>query len=250
MNETGREVSVLTVPTTSDLLREELNGWLEPGDTPSIILRSDAFVDLGSPEMGSCSFVLWANDTSMVRDGRITVIGPDIQESSGKSLPFGQVLIVAGKKLASEDQQALNELQHLNDRIGGYMVRNMCQNMWCRVSNDAGARGFSFRTIGSAFMYFSKEDHPCIEAVETVFVTSNKKDLKALQGIGVQVDKIVREVIENKWKIQGYEIDCAALNCECCSDKRICDDIKEVLRLRKKKAANEEDNRLKETFTP
>jgi CO dehydrogenase/acetyl-CoA synthase beta subunit len=113
------------------------------------------------------------------------------------------------------------------------MVRNLYQHMWCRVSNDAGGRGFSFRTVGSAFIHLAKQSNLPIEALETVFVTSGKEDLKLLQGIGVQVEKIIKEVVENRWKIQGYDINCSALNCECCGDKTVCDDIREALRARR-----------------
>ena len=67
--------------------------------SPNIILKEDTFVELGNPSIGGCSFILWTNDLSLVKEGQITLIGPCIQESGGKSLPFGQVLMMAGTML-------------------------------------------------------------------------------------------------------------------------------------------------------
>ena len=81
--------------------------------TPGIILRGDTFVELGNPEPGSCAFLLWTDNPSLVRDGKITLIGPDIQESPGASLPFAQVLMVGGTGLGREEHERWNKANTL-----------------------------------------------------------------------------------------------------------------------------------------
>ena len=77
----GRQVREIDCPTAVSRLLAGLPVRVGRGASSGIILRSDTFVELGNPDAGSCAFVLWTDNPSLVRDGKITLIGPDIQES-------------------------------------------------------------------------------------------------------------------------------------------------------------------------
>jgi hypothetical protein len=62
-----------------------------------LILRRETFAELGNPDPGSCAFPLWTRRPAVIDDGRVTLIGADVQESEGASLPFGQVVMVGGR---------------------------------------------------------------------------------------------------------------------------------------------------------
>ncbi len=81
-------------PGSAEALVDGLCVNVGPGANTGIILRDDTFVELGNPIAGSAAMVLWSDDSSLVVDGRITLVGPDVPESEGESLPFGQVLLV------------------------------------------------------------------------------------------------------------------------------------------------------------
>jgi hypothetical protein len=68
-----------------------------------------------------------------------------------------------------------------------------------------------------------------IQAMEIIFVTSGKKDLKKLYETAEQVQKITKELVRKTWKVRGVDIDCIS-DCSICSDKPVCDEIKEVLK--------------------
>ncbi|MHA1432155.1 MAG: hypothetical protein ACTSRV_17455 [Candidatus Freyarchaeota archaeon] len=57
-----------------------------------IILREDTFVELGNPKSASAALVLWTENPELVRDGYITIVGPDIPEVEGY-LPFAQITL-------------------------------------------------------------------------------------------------------------------------------------------------------------
>jgi CO dehydrogenase/acetyl-CoA synthase beta subunit len=177
--------------------------------------------------------MLRTDNPSLVRDGRITLIGPDVDESSGKSLPFGQVVMMGGVELSDKEHEALQHLTFIGDQIEGYMVRSLSRNLWSRVSNDAAQKGFCFETLGKALMAIYKSNNLKIQAMETIFVTSSKEDVGLLDHIAAQVQKIDKEIVKQNWKIRGYDIDCA-FDCSSCTDKPVCDDIREVLRAKKK----------------
>lgn len=197
-------------------------------ETSNVILREETFVELGSAEAGSLAFVLWTANPDMINNGRITLIGPDITESSGKSLPFAQILMVGGKHIGNEDSEGIQDVQFIDGRIDGFMVRSLFKNMWCRVSRSAAEKGFCFEMLGRILMAGAKVKNEKIESMEIIFITSGRDDLAPLADIDAQAHKISREAMKDKWKIKGYDIDCG-LDCGACVDKNACDDIRKAL---------------------
>jgi len=222
------------LPGASDALARLTEGLpirVGPGASPGLILRSDTFLELGSPEAGSCSLLLATDTTRLVHDGRVTLVGPEVGESAGGSLPFGQVLMLRGAGLGEKDLDELQRLLVVAGQIEGYMVRSAPGNVWSRVSQEAAAKGFSFATLGRALRALVMSGSPAVEAVEVLFVTSGKADLVPLEAAAQQVRKIAREGTRERWKVKGYDIDCAN-DCSACGDKPVCDDIRSVLKER------------------
>jgi CO dehydrogenase/acetyl-CoA synthase beta subunit len=208
-----------------------------PRASSGIIFKEDTFVELGSPNTASCAFVLWSDNPALIRDGRITLVGPDIGESQGQSLPFAQVLMLGGRALQEEEQEALDRSQYVFDQIEGYMLRSVPQRMWSRVSREAVEKGFGFETLGRALMGICKTQLPKVEAMEILFVTSCKEDVTLLENIAAQVTKISREIRRSGLvrRLDGTYECTMGYHCDACSDKPVCDDIRELVALRKTK---------------
>ena len=235
----GRQVREIDCPVDLGELVAELPVRVGRESSSGIILRGDTFVELGNPDRGSCAFLLWTDNPSLVRDGKITLIGPDIQESAGASLPFGQVLVIGGIEIGRDEHTLLEQSQFISDQIEGYMIRSVPQRMWSRVSKKAVGKGFCFETLGSALAAIFKSEMPKVQAVEILFVTSSKEDLDQLDNIGRQVQKIGREIVKENWKAKGFDIfECnLGWGCSSCLDKPVCDDIRELTTVYKKKAS-------------
>ncbi len=233
----SRQVRQFDCPSDVSRLLEGVPVRVGPGASQGIILRGDTFAEIGNPEAGSAAFLLWTDNPSLVTDSKITLIGPDIPESPGASLPFGQVLIVAGSELTEKDHQTLEHTQFVADRIEGYMIRSVAQVIWSRVSKDAAARGFRLESLGKALMSIFKMEVPKVQAMEILFVTSGKDDLEPLSTMGAQVNKIFKSMLREDWKSRGFDVyECASgYDCKSCPDQPVCDDIKEVIKVRKKK---------------
>jgi CO dehydrogenase/acetyl-CoA synthase beta subunit len=208
--------------------RRELPIRVGPNAAAGIILRGDTFVELGSPQVGSCASLLWTTDDSRVTDGRITLFGPDIPESRGASLPFGQVLLVAGRDLDESAHERLQQAQHVSGEIEGYMVRSTAENIWGRVSHEAAAKGFDCRTLGTALITLVKRAEPAVSAVEVLFVTTDREDVKRLAGICSNAKQVAGNILKETWKARGYDVDCS-FDCGSCMDESVCDDIREVI---------------------
>jgi CO dehydrogenase/acetyl-CoA synthase beta subunit len=242
MREKERQVREIDCPMTVSKLVEGLPVQVGPQVSSGLVLRGDTFVELGNPEAGSCAFLLWTDNQSLIRDSKITLIGPDIQESPGASLPFGQVLMLGGVGLGEEEHEALERNQYVSDQIEGYMIRSVSQLMWSRVSKEAAGRGFCFETLGRALMAIFKSQIPKVQAVEIVFVTSGKEDLQPLDDISTQVRKIAKDIVRKNWKAKGIDaFECTlGWDCSSCPDKPVCDNIRELITVRKKKVSKSE----------
>jgi CO dehydrogenase/acetyl-CoA synthase beta subunit len=237
----GRGARVLEFdrPGSPEKLREGLPIEVGPNANPGIILRGDTFLELGNPKAGSCASLLWTDRPALIRDGRISLVGPDIPESPEASLPFGQILMAGGEGLDQEDHEKLQQAQHVADQIEGYMVRSASQSLWSRVSVDAAARGFDFETLGRALMSLVKTGAPAVSAVEVLFVTTSREDVERLDGIVSEVKEVGRNILKENWKARGYDLDCD-FDCASCKDQEICDDIRDVIVARRKKAESDE----------
>ena len=103
MREKGRHVRELSRASCSADLPVSLPFKVGPGASPGIVMKSDTFLELGSPTTGSCAFALYSDHASLIQDGRVRLIGPDVQESPSATLPFGQVIIAGGETLTDEE---------------------------------------------------------------------------------------------------------------------------------------------------
>ena len=215
-------------PETPERICEELPIRVGNGANPGIIMRGDTFVELGNPIQGSCSHLLWTDSPSLIEYGRIRLAGPDISESGGQSLPFGQVLILAGEGLRPADHERLQQVPIIGDRIEGYMVRSTSDHLWSRVSRNAAAGGFDFEMLGKALIALTKEGASGVTAMEVLFVTSSREDVKQLGEVASEVKAVGSEILKEEWKARGYDVDCD-FDCASCHDEEVCDDIREVL---------------------
>jgi CO dehydrogenase/acetyl-CoA synthase beta subunit len=238
MRALGRPTTEFALPCSVDDLTAGLPIRVGPGANPTIILRSDMFIELGSPAAGSCALVLWTDTPSLISDGRLTLIGPDMREAAGASLPFGQIILVGGTGLNADAHLALGQAQHVADQIEGYMVKSSSRSIWSRVSKEAAAKGFDFAVLGRSLMAIYRASVPSVQAMEVVFVTSGKDDVLRLNALASEVRDIGAEIVKEHWKARGYDLDCD-LDCRSCHDKDVCDDIRKVIaaRLRKKRRA-------------
>jgi CO dehydrogenase/acetyl-CoA synthase beta subunit len=242
MRRRGRAFQRRECPEPPEVLRRALPIAVGSGANPGIILRGDTFLELGNPTAGSCSYLLWTDDPSRIRDGRITLVGPDIPDCAGGSLPFGQVLMLAGAGLVAKDHERLQQVPIVGDRIEGYMVRSAAENVWSRVSRDVAERGFDFEMLGRALLCLTKSETQGITAMELLFVTSSKEDVKALASVAASSKLIGSEILKEAWKARGYDVDCD-FDCSSCHDAEVCDDIRDVLVALKKTARSRQAQR-------
>ncbi len=187
----------------------------------NIVLQADTAVELGNPRDESASFVLWTENPALVESGRITVVGPDIPESRGRSLPFGKAvfLLVEGFDAHNcyEHHREI-ELARYDVSLKGYMMRGVSQYLreWSRVSREAAGNGFTLRTLGEALVerYMSLD---YVAGVECVFVTSSTADVRSLQPPGEKAARLIGAMNRMASEL--------SLDCGSCGFSDVCAEV-------------------------
>ncbi len=194
----------------------------------NLVLGPDTAVELGNPRDASASFLLWVNDPSLLKNGRISVVGPDLPQLIGQRVPFGRVVIVGGTDFNAEnsyDRYREMELLRYDIHMKGYMMRAVSQygREWSRVSREALEKGFSFEVLGGAIVdqYRSLS---YIRAVEVIFVTAGRDDVQTLGQTGEGVLSIISAM--NKMA------DEMSFDCDTCEYTAVCGDVAELRSMR------------------
>jgi CO dehydrogenase/acetyl-CoA synthase beta subunit len=191
--------------------------WPQSG-RGSIVMKSDTAVELGSPKDESVSFLMWTEDASLVKDGVISLIGPELAESAQRHLPFGKVVILGVNGFNEEncyERHREIELVRFDVNLEGYMMRAASQYMreWSRISTEALAKGFSLKIMGSVLieMYRSLD---YVHVAEILFITSSSEDVRKLKDLGDRSNKIIGAM--NKMAVD------MSLDCSTCEYNEVC----------------------------
>jgi len=186
-------------------------------------------VELGNPQMNSVSCLIWTEKLDLVSDGKISLIGPDIKEGNGKSLPFGKIVLAGVSGFDEEstyDKYKEMEAIRYSLDLKGYMIRavSQYQREWSRISKEAIGNAFSFDILGGALReeYLKKS---YVHAVEFLFVTSSAGDVEDLNGITKNVGRTINAL--NKML---NEID---PDCDECEYNDVCDEVDELKGMKK-----------------
>ena len=202
-----------------EFTRQE-KAWPKGGNR-NLVLEQDMAVELGNPQTESTSFMLWKNDSHTIRDNHISLIGPDLNETSDVRLPFGKIVLVGGKDFTPDnayDRYREMEAIRYDIDLKGYMMRaaSQYQREWSRVSKDALNDGFSLITLGSALIDRFKEKS-FVAAVEVIFITSSREDILAVKDVSEQSMRIIGAM--NKMAEE------MSFDCDACEYNDVCSDV-------------------------
>ena len=201
--------------------------WVEQfkADRPPIVMAQDTWLELGAPGSFSTALALVTENSNLVRDGAITVIGPDISEAQGRR-PFAQIVLIASDALQDEDYRRINTCQYELE-LSGYMIKAVPSSLtiWSRISKKVAAAGFSFEILGNAIFAAYRAAFR-ISAIEVIFVTSEAADVEGLKGLHTKVTRIIGAM--NKM-IEEMSFDCSS-----CEYLDVCGDVRQLGLLREK----------------
>jgi acetyl-CoA decarbonylase/synthase complex subunit beta len=142
------------------------------------IRKNDMYVELGGPDVKEKFELVRVRQPEQVKDGDITVIGPDIgQMEPQKKYPFGILIEIAGPEL-EEDLEGVIErrIHEYTNYIEGFMHLNQRYDIWVRLSKKAYNKGFTTLSyVGKVLEHLLKNELPLIERMQITFFTDAEK---------------------------------------------------------------------------
>ena len=199
-----------------------------------IILREETSLELGGHHKESFSTVIPFQESNLIKDGSLTLIGPTVTElrrADFSKIDFGLLVFL---ELAMNDEESLEKkikyFNFIGDSIEGFLIRTIPRRFWCRISSEI-IDTFSFELLGHAIGYLYKEKFPdFVKAVEIIMISSHADLVKNLQSLTSEYLETHRKKWKekvDKWKkTVGCDYD---WGCSICPDKRECYDVKRVL---------------------
>lgn len=226
------------LPGRKDLLVNSSMSWPK-GGSRNIVLNDDLGLELGNPKQESASYLLWSENVNSITNGALTLVGPDFQESEGKSLPFGKVVLVGVDGFTEEntyDRYREMDFLRYDLDLRGFMLRAVSQHHreWCRVSKTALSYGFSSMHLSAALMEQLK-GKPYVSSVQIIIITSSPEEVKKLGEIATPAIRLIAAMDK-----MAQEID---FDCDECGYQDVCDEAEELKNMRdrrmKKRASKE-----------
>jgi len=194
----------------------------------SLVLEEDSALEMGNPRIASLSVLLWT-EGDIGDSGRVSIVGPDINEAADLSIPFAQVLVASGE--FPNEYDSFRDLRDAvyDTHLSGLSVRTMPskQTMWCKVARDARAAGLSLVDLGAAYAEALRGVEG-VTAAEALFVTSSAADVKRLAGAASGAQRLV-DAMMKMYQEQNFD-------CETCEYADVCDTVMDLKKIRSKLA--------------
>ncbi|TWH48154.1 acetyl-CoA decarbonylase/synthase complex subunit alpha/beta [Sporomusa sp. KB1] len=137
------------------------------------IRKKDAWVEFGGGRSTSFELVRMVG-VDEVEDGKIEVIGPEIDEMpEGSVFPLGFMIDIYGRKMQEDFEGVLERRIHYNLNYGEGLWHVAQRNMmWVRIGKNAHAAGFKIRDFGEILIAKFKSDFPAIiDRVQVTIIT-------------------------------------------------------------------------------
>jgi acetyl-CoA decarbonylase/synthase complex subunit beta len=137
------------------------------------VRKQQMYAEFGGPNVPDKYEILEVRKPGEVKDGELTVIGPDLpQIPEGASIPFGTEIAVSGEGVEPDMAGVMERRIHdFSNWIEGYMHLNQRDAIWIRVDKRSVKKGLTLRHIGTVLARLLKSAIPLIGAVEVTFIT-------------------------------------------------------------------------------
>lgn len=191
----------------------------------SLVLQEDTVVELGSAS-GSLFLILWTGERSAALEhGRISLVGPDLGEVDEARIPFTQIILIRGQ--FADEYETYRNLREIvfDTRPEGVSTRIWPdrQKIWCRISREAMAQGFSLIRYGNTLIS-NLSSQKEVEAVEIIFITGAAEERERLRAIAEKVQGVAEALIKMYEEMN--------FDCEDCEYNDVCAEVTTLREIR------------------
>ncbi|TFH18867.1 CO dehydrogenase/CO-methylating acetyl-CoA synthase complex subunit beta [Candidatus Bathyarchaeota archaeon] len=146
-------------------------------------------VELGGPREEYKFELVQAKPVDEIEDGKVTIIGPDLQDiPEGTNIPFGMVIEVGGAELEKDLEGVIERRLHeYVNFIEGFMHLNQRYDIQMRLSKKSYQKGFNtLKIFGEVLFRLYKSEMPFIEKMQITFITDPEK-VKEMQPTTLKI---------------------------------------------------------------
>ncbi|HEY3379491.1 MAG TPA: acetyl-CoA decarbonylase/synthase complex subunit alpha/beta [Armatimonadota bacterium] len=155
------------------------------------IRKEQTFVEFGGNKTHGFEYVT-TKDIADVEDGKMTVIGPDVDDvEPGSALPLAIWVEVAGRKMQPDFEPILErQIHHLINGAEGIWHMGQRDIIWMRISKAAKDKGFTIKHFGEILHAKLLNEYPAIvDKVQVTLITDKDEVEKRL----VEARRVYRE---------------------------------------------------------
>lgn len=185
------------------------------------IRKKDAWVEFGGGRSTSFELVRMC-EADEVEDGKIEVIGPEIDEMpEGSVFPLGFMIDIYGRKMQEDFEGVLERRVHYNLNYGEGLWHVAQRNMmWVRIGKNAHAAGFKIKDFGEILIAKFKSDFPAIiDRVQVTIITD--KDVIE-EKIKIAIEKYAKRDARLKDLTDDVETYYSCLLCQSFAPNHVC----------------------------
>jgi len=146
------------------------------------VRKEQLYVEFGGKAGNSFEY-LTAKKMDEVEDGKIQLIGPDIDqlEKGKKSMPLAIIVEVAGRKMQKDFEPILERQIHrfINYAMGLMHIGQRDMN-WIRISADTFNKGFRLKHIGTILHSMLHQEYNAIVDKAQIKIYTKEADVKKL----------------------------------------------------------------------
>jgi acetyl-CoA decarbonylase/synthase complex subunit beta/acetyl-CoA synthase len=172
MEEKGIRVNVTAIPIPMGC---------SPAFEGKSIRKEEMYVEFGGGRSPAFE-LLRMREPGEIEDGKVTVIGPEIESlKEGSANPLAVIIEVAGKTMKKDYEPVLERRIHnfVNYGEGSWHVAQR-DLIWVRLSKEAVAKGVRIEHIGKLLASKFRMDFPqLLDAVSVTLITDGAKVLEA-----------------------------------------------------------------------
>lgn len=141
------------------------------------VRKEDMYVEFGS-KYSDAFELLRMEPMDAVEDGKIEVIGPEIEDmEEGKAYPLGVLVDVAGREFQEDFESVVERRLHeYTSCANGIFHMGQRAITWVRISKDAHARGFRIKDFGEILVAKIHNDFAkIVDRVQVRIITDPEK---------------------------------------------------------------------------
>lgn len=145
------------------------------------VRREDMQLEFGGKYSTAFEY-LRTKDADQIEDGKIEVIGPDVETAEvGSAMPLGILIETAGRKMQKDFESIMERQVHsfINEAMGIFHMGQRNQ-IWVRISKEAFAKGFRLKHFGTILHAKLHDDYGVIVDKIQVTVMTDQKAIDEL----------------------------------------------------------------------